>query len=200
VSLLTKFLAPTAAGQVQLRSRIASPGRIRNDCRRSSGPRENSVARSEQCYRFAYIEPKASLRVCMPTQSRYFPLMTIPGTGTWSRRHAMAHVVALCLVVQSLFAGLHAARFIDQQLVASDPSICHGGNTAPNSPGSDHPDTCCLLGCTGAGQIANLPRPTTLPLIRAVGPTSTHPIGQLGVLRSHLGDGAHNRPRSPPSA
>jgi len=148
----------------------------------------------------AYIEPKASLRVCTPTHSRYVPLMTIPGTGTWSRRHAMAHVVALCLVVQSLFAGLHAARFIDQQLIAGDPSICHSGSTAPSLPRSDHLDTCCLLGCFSAGLIANLSTPAAVLPIWVVSATKIHQIGQLGVLRSHLGDRAHNRPRSPPSA
>ena len=119
---------------------------------------------------------------------------------TWSRRHAVVHLLALCLIVQALVSGLHAARFIDQQLTASDPSICHGGNTTPNPLRSDLPDTCCLLGCTLAGQTATLPEPATLLSVRTISAPTAQLIQQLTLLRSHLRDRAHSRPRSPPSA
>jgi hypothetical protein len=141
---------------------------------------------------------KGNLCVGLGRQSRYFPLMTID--CTWSRRHAMVHFLALCLIVQALLTGLHAARFVDQKLTASDPSICHGSNTAPTPLRSDLPDTCCLLGCTLAGQTGTLPEQAILPSVRIISVPITHQVKQLTFLRSHLRDRAHSRPRSPPSA
>src|SRR6516225_10649808 len=80
----------------------------------------------------------------------------------WSGRQVLAGLVTCFIVVQALVAGLHAVHFIEQQLVANDPSICHGGNSAPNLPRSDIPDPCCLLGSVSAHG-ALVPRPTALP-------------------------------------
>ena len=108
-------------------------------------------------------------------------------------------LLACCIVVQTLIAGLHAAHFIEQQFVANDASICHGGNTAPSLPRSDLADPCCPQGCI-AGPAALLPRPTAILPRRIVAATTQQPVQQLLALRSHLIDRAHSRPRSPPSA
>src|SRR5215475_6890773 len=102
----------------------------------------------------------------------------------------------LCLIVQALLAGLHAARFIDQQLTASDPSICHGGNTAPNPLRSDKPDICCLLGCTLAGQTTTLPQPATLPSVGTSSVRTAQLIQRLTLLRSRARSSAQQAPGS----
>jgi len=119
----------------------------------------------------------------------------------WSGRQALSGLVACLIVVQIFVAGLHAAQFVEHQLVAGDPSICHGGNTSPNLPRSNLADPCCLLGCSVSGQVALLPKPTEIlprPTIAVV--VQHEPVGSNLLLRSHLNDRAHSRPRSPPSA
>jgi hypothetical protein len=117
---------------------------------------------------------------------------------TWSGGRAIVHVLAFCLVVQALIAGLHAAHFVDQRLIAGDPTICHGGNSTPTFPRSDT-DACCLLGCNSAGQAATLSAPIALVASQIFGATDQLLINHVVLLRSHLGDRAHSRPRSPPS-
>src|SRR5215467_9218225 len=75
---------------------------------------------------------------------------------TRSSRSVISQVVACCIVLQTLIAGLHAGHFVDRQLIASDPSICHGDNSTPRLPRSDLVDTCCLLGCNISGDSATL--------------------------------------------
>src|SRR5215831_19366385 len=118
---------------------------------------------------------------------------------TWSGRRAVVHALAACLVLQALIAGLHAAHFVDQQLIAGDSTICHGGNGTPTLPRSDT-DTCCLLGCNSAGQTATLFAAITLIAAHIYGSTDQFLTNRVVFLRSHLGDRAHSRPRSPPSA
>src|SRR5262249_55682837 len=112
----------------------------------------------------------------------------------------IAQLLTCCILLQALIAGLHAAQFIDHQLIANDPSICHGGNTGPSVPRSDLPDTCCLLGCNSSAPTARLSKPI------AVSPPQVFSARILLCarlhlkVRSHLNDRAHSRPRSPPSA
>jgi len=118
---------------------------------------------------------------------------------TWSSRPVISLAVACCIVLQALIAGLHAGHFVDQQLIASDSSICHGGNDTPSFPRSDFADTCCLLGCNVSGYAATVAEPVVLILPLTVSATTRLPIHDITLLRSHLDDRAHNRPRSPPS-
>jgi hypothetical protein len=101
--------------------------------------------------------------------------------------------------LQALIAGLHTAHFVDQQLIAGDPTICHGGSGTPTLPRSDT-DTCCLLGCDSAGQTATLFAPVALAAAQIYSTTKRFLTNRVALLRSHLADRAHNRPRSPPSA
>src|SRR5262245_5911324 len=116
-----------------------------------------------------------------------------------SGRRAVVYALALCLVLQALSAGLHSAHFVDQRLIAADPTICHGGSSTPSLPRSDT-DTCCLLGCNSAAQTAMLFAPIALVAAQIYGTTDPLPINPVILLRSHLADRAHSRPRSPPSA
>ena len=117
----------------------------------------------------------------------------------WSCRQAAVHALALCLILQALIAGLHAAHFVDQRLIAGDPTICHGGNSTPTFPRSDT-DTCCLLGCNSTNQTATLFAPIALVAAQIYATTDQLLINPIILLRSHLADRAHSRPRSPPSA
>jgi len=118
---------------------------------------------------------------------------------TWSGRRAVIPALVLCLILQALTAGLHAAHFVDQRLIAEDPTICHGGNGTPTLPRSDA-DTCCLLGCNSAGQSATLFAPIALMTAQIYCTTHRLLINPVVLLRTHLADRAHSRPRSPPSA
>ena len=118
---------------------------------------------------------------------------------TLSGRRTVVQALAVCLVLQALIAGLHAAHFVDQQLIAGDPTICHGGSSTPTLPRSDR-DTCCLVGCNSAGQTATLFAPIALVAAQIYGTTEQFLTNRVALLRSHLADRAHNRPRSPPSA
>ncbi len=111
--------------------------------------------------------------------------------------------MACFVALQSLAAGLHAAHFVDQQLLANDLSlICHGGksdNSAPTLPSSDLASTCCLVACKVTAATAKLPdalpfAPPELDTTRVA-----LPVRSFALLPSHLIDRAH-RPRSPPIA
>ena len=118
---------------------------------------------------------------------------------TWSVRSGIAYAVACCLVVQALIAGLHVAHAVDQQLTASDPSICHGGNGTPAGPHPDRADICCLLACNVSGQAAIPSELATVPR-HEIAATIQLTLHSPPLLRSHLLDRSHSRPRSPPSA
>src|SRR5215470_18124770 len=90
-----------------------------------------------------------------------FSVMAI--RSTWSVRSGIARALACCLVLQALIAGLHAAHAVDQLLIASDPSICHGGNGTPAQPHPDRADICCLLACNISTQAATLSELVTVP-------------------------------------
>src|SRR5262245_45012529 len=118
---------------------------------------------------------------------------------TWSARLVVAHALACCLALQALIAGLHAAQAVDRQLIASDPSICHGGNSTPAQPRPDRTDICCLLACDRCTQVATIAELVTLPR-HEFSATIQLEVHSPPLLRSHLLDRAHSRPRSPPSA
>src|SRR5215510_5100805 len=113
--------------------------------------------------------------------------------STWSGRRGIVHILAFCLILQALIAGLHAAHFVDQSLIAADPTICHGGNSTPIFPRSDR-DACCLLGCNSAGQAAALAAPIALVASQILGTPEKLLINPVVLLRSHLADRAHSRP------
>src|SRR5215468_9205198 len=118
---------------------------------------------------------------------------------TWSARSGIAYALACCLALQALIAGLHAAHAVDQQLIAGDPSICHGGNSTPAEPRPDRADICCLLACSISTQSATLAELVNVPRQQIVA-TIQLPLHFRLWLRSHLLDRAPSRPRSPPSA
>src|SRR5215813_12453083 len=96
-------------------------------------------------YNFLCIDWKHNRLVGAPLG---FPVASSMGAlRIWSGRQTLVGLLACCIVVQTLIAGLHAAHFIEQQFVANDASICHGGNTAPSLPRSDLADPCCPQGC-----------------------------------------------------
>src|SRR5262249_16299706 len=119
--------------------------------------------------------------------------------STWSIKSSIARALACCLVLQALIAGLHAAHAVDQQLIASDPSICHGGNSTPAEPHPDRADTCSFLACNMSTPAATLSEPITVTR-HGIDRTIQLPLLSSPLLRSHLLDRAHSRPRSPPSA
>src|SRR5262245_25243458 len=118
---------------------------------------------------------------------------------TWSVRLGIAHALAWCLSLQALIAGLHTAHAVDQQLIASDLSICHGGNNSPTEPRPDHADICCLVACNVSGQAA-IPSELATVLRHEIAATIRLPLHSHPLLRSHLLDRSQSRPRSPPSA
>src|SRR5215831_11894034 len=105
---------------------------------------------------------------------------------TWSVRSGIAHALAWCLALQALIAGFHAAHAVDQELIASDLSICHGGNNTPTVPRPDRADICCLLACNVSTQAATLAEPIT-PVSRfEIAATIQLPLHCFAMLRSHL--------------
>src|SRR5215470_17103702 len=118
---------------------------------------------------------------------------------TWSVKSGIAHALACCLVLQALIAGLHAAYAVEQQLIASDPSICHGGYSTPAQPRPDRPDICCLLACSISKPGATPPEPITVSP-HEIATTIQPRLHSSPLLRSHLIDRSHSWPRSPPSA
>jgi hypothetical protein len=82
---------------------------------------------------------------------------------------------------------LHAARAVDQRLIATDPSICHGGNNTPAEPRPDRVDICCLLACNAPVQAAPLSELATLPR-REIAATIQLALHSPPLLRSHLLD------------
>jgi len=147
--------------------------------------------------RFVRINRKSAVHVGSAVQIAVFPAMAI--RRIWSVGSGIAHALACWLVLQTLIAGLHAAHAVDQRLIASDLSICHGGNNSPTKPRPDHSDICCLLACNVSGQAA-IPSKLATVTQHEIATTIQVPLHSSPLRRSHLLDRAHGRPRSPPSA